>query len=163
MKQFLVAQGNAVFRECIAIVLEWSTELQALQAGSVEGARRALADPRNKVELAIVDIGSPNGTPSDWNPLELIEELRGSDPHLPVLALTTADWSLERRARALRAGANQVFDSSGALEELIDSVPRLVSGPVNGSQTRTATEVRRLLRNPGRCTLLTPTSEEYEA
>ena len=149
MKQVLVLEANAVFRECLAIVLEWSTELQALQAGSVEGARRALADPRNKVELAIVDIGSPNGNPSDGNPLELIEELRGSDPHLPVLALTTADWSLERRARALRAGANQVFDSSGAIEESIDSVRRLVRGPVSGSQTRTATEIRRLLRNSG--------------
>lgn len=149
MKQVLILEANAVFRECLAIVLEWSTELQALQAGSVEGARRALADPRNKVELAIVDIGSPNGNPSDGNPLELIEELRGSDPHLPVLALTTADWSLERRARALRAGANQVFDSSGAIEEIIDSVRRLVSGPVSGSQTRTATEIRRLLRNSG--------------
>ena len=149
MKQVLVLEANAVFRECLAIVLEWSTELQALQAGSVEGARRILADPRNKVELAIVDIGSPNGNPSDGNPLELIEELRGSDPHLPVLALTTADWSLERRARALRAGANQVFDSSGALEGIIDSVRRLVSGPVSGSQTRMATEVRRLLRNSG--------------
>jgi DNA-binding NarL/FixJ family response regulator len=154
MKQVLILEANAVFRECLAIVLEWSTELQALQAGSVEGARRALADPRNKVELAIVDIGSPNGTTSDGttsdgNPLELIEELRGSDPHLPVLALTTADWSLERRARALRAGANQVFDSSGAIEEIIDSVRRLVRGPVSGSQTRTATEIRRLLRNSG--------------
>jgi DNA-binding NarL/FixJ family response regulator len=149
MKQVLILEANAVFRECLAIVLEWSTELQALQAGSVEGARRALADPRNKVELAIVDIGSPNGNPSDGNPLELIEELRGSDPHLPVLALTTADWSLERRARALRAGANQVFDSSGAIEEIIDSVRRLVRGPVSGSQTRTATEIRRLLRNSG--------------
>jgi DNA-binding NarL/FixJ family response regulator len=107
-----------------------------------------LADPRNEVELAIVDVGSPNGTTSDGNPLELIEELRGSDPHLPVLALT-ADWSVERRARALRAGANQVFDSSGALEGIIDSVRRLVGGPVSGSQTRTATEVRRLLRNTG--------------
>jgi DNA-binding NarL/FixJ family response regulator len=148
MKQVLVLEANALFRECLAIVVEWSTELQALQAGSVEGARRALADPRNEVELAIVDIGSPNGNPSDGNPLELIEELRGSDPHLPVLALT-ADWSVERRARALRAGANQVFDSSGALEGIIDSVRRLVCGPLNGSQTRTATEVRRLLRNSG--------------
>jgi DNA-binding NarL/FixJ family response regulator len=144
MKQVLVLEANALFRECLAIVLEWSTELQALQAGSVEGARRALADPRNRVELAIVDIGSPNRNPSDGNPLELIEELRGSDPHLPVLALTTADRSVERRARALRAGANQVFDLSDALEGIIDSVHRLVSG----SQTRTATEVRRL-RNPG--------------
>src|SRR3712207_4512001 len=108
MKQVLILEANAVFRECLAIVLEWSTELQALQAGSVEGARRALADPRNKVELAIVDIGSPNGNPSDGNPLELIEELRGSDPHLPVLALTTADWSLERRARALRSEERRV-------------------------------------------------------
>jgi DNA-binding NarL/FixJ family response regulator len=149
MKQFLVLEANAVFRECLAVVLERSTGLQALQAGSVEGARRALAEPRNKVELAIVDIDSRNGNPSDGNPLEWIEELRGSDPHLPVLALTTADWSSERRARALRAGASQVVDSSGALEEIIDSARRLVGGPVSGSQAGTDTEIRRLLHNSG--------------
>ena len=155
MKQFLVVQADAVFRECLAIVLEWSTELQALQAGSVEGARRALADPRNKVQLAIVDIDSPNG-----NPLELIEELRGSDPHLPILALTTADWSVGRRARALRAGANQVFDSSGALEEIIDSVRRLVSGSqtTNGHRGMEIVAKSRMTYS-----LLTTTSEEYGA
>lgn len=149
MKQILVLEANAVFRECLVIVLEWSTGLQALQAGSVEGARRALAEPCNKVELAIVDIDSRNGNPSDGNPLELVEELRRSDPHLPVLALTTADWSFERRVRALRAGASQVVDSSGALEEIIDSARRLVGAPVSDSQTGTATEIRRLLCNSG--------------
>ncbi|MDP8944967.1 MAG: hypothetical protein M3N03_03405 [Actinomycetota bacterium] len=149
MKRFLVLEANAVFRECLVIVLEWSTGLQALQAWSVEGARRALAEPRNKVELAIVDIDSRNGNPSDGNPLGLVEELRRSDPHLPVLALTTADWSSERRVRALRAGASQVVDSSGALEEIIDSARRLVGAPVSDSQTGTATEIRRLLRNSG--------------
>jgi len=72
MKRFLVLEGNSVFRECLAFLLEWSAELEAVQAGSVEGARRALAAPRNEFELAIVNIDSLTENPSSGNPLELI-------------------------------------------------------------------------------------------
>jgi len=138
LKQVLVLEANAVFRECLAIVLEWSTELQALQAGSVEEARGALAAPRDRFELAIVNVDSRDG-----DPLGLIEEIRGADPDVPVLALT-AGRSLEGRAPALRAGANDVFlfYLRAPIEELMDSVRWLVGAP----QTPTAPVIRSLLR-----------------
>jgi DNA-binding NarL/FixJ family response regulator len=143
MKRCLLLEEHRLFREFLALLLEWGAELEAFQAGAVEEARRALAAPRNEIELAIVNIDSLTENPSSGNPLELIEELRRADPHLPVLALT-ASRSLERRAQALRAGATQVCDLSVSAEELVDSARLLVGAP----QTRTATEIRSLLRDP---------------
>jgi two-component system response regulator DesR len=139
MKRCLLLEEHRLFREFLALLLEWGAELEAFQAGAVEEARRALAAPRNEIELAIVNIDSLNGTP-----LELIEELRAADPDVPVLALT-AGRSLEGRARAMRAGANDVFYLRRPAKELVDSVRRLVGAP----QTKAADEIGDLLsRNP---------------
>jgi DNA-binding NarL/FixJ family response regulator len=138
MKQCLLLEKNSLFRESLALLLEWSAELEALPATSVEEARQVLGGPRNKIELAIVNVDSLNG-----NPIRLIEELRGADPDVPVLGLT-ADRSLEGRARALRAGANDVFYVRAPVEELVDSVRRLVGA----LQTTTADKTRSSLRNP---------------
>ena len=144
MKRCLLLEEHRLFREFLALLLEWSAELEAFQAGAVEEARRALAAPRNEIELAIVNIDSLTENPSSGNPLELIEELRRADPHLPVLALT-ASRSLEGRARAMRAGANDVFYLRRPAKELVDSVRRLVGAP----QTKAADEIGDLLsRNP---------------
>ncbi|HKH78148.1 MAG TPA: response regulator [Rubrobacteraceae bacterium] len=138
MKRFLLLEASALFRESLALLLEWSAELEALQAGSVEEARRALGGSRNKIELAIVNVDSLNS-----NAIELIEELRGADPDVPVLALT-ADRSLEGRVRALRVGANDTFYLRAPVEELVDAVRRLGGAP----QTTTADKIRSSLRNP---------------
>jgi DNA-binding NarL/FixJ family response regulator len=151
MKRILLFEEDALFREGLALLLEWTTEFEALQAGSVEEARRALAVPRNKIELAIVNVDSHNG-----NPLELIEELRGADPDVPVLALTIGR-SLEGSAWALRAGATDVFYLRAPVEELVDSARRLVGLP----------KPRRLTREEGCCEILRDvfvdlTTEEHE-
>jgi DNA-binding NarL/FixJ family response regulator len=138
MKQCLLLEKNSLFRESLALLLEWSAELEALPATSVEEARQVLGGPRNKIELAIVNVDSLSG-----KPIGLIEELRGADPDVSVLALT-GDRSLEVRARALRAGANDVFYLRAPAEELVDSVRQLVGSP----QITTADKIRSWLRNP---------------
>jgi len=138
MKQVLLLEENPLFRQGLALLLEWSLGLEALQAGSVEEARGALAAPRDRFELAIVNVDSRDG-----DPLGLIEEIRGVDPDVPVLALT-AGRSLEGRAPALRAGANDVFlfYLRAPIEELVESVRWLVGA----TQTPTAPVIRSLLR-----------------
>jgi DNA-binding NarL/FixJ family response regulator len=122
MKQCLLLEKNSLFREGLAVLLEWSAELEALQATSVEEAHQVLGGPRNKIELAIVNVDSLNG-----NLIGLIEELRRANPDVPVLALTGGQ-SLEVGARALQAGANDVFCLRAPVEELMDLVVRLVRG-----------------------------------
>jgi DNA-binding NarL/FixJ family response regulator len=57
----------------------------------------------------------------------LIENLREAAPDVPVLALTSAR-SLEQRARALRAGANEVITMDSSSDQIIDAAKRLLSG-----------------------------------
>jgi DNA-binding NarL/FixJ family response regulator len=120
MKRGLIVDDHNMFRQVLAIVLEQHTDLKEnLQAGSLAEARRVLADPHTKVDLAIVDLDLPEDA------TELIEDLR--KVCIPVMAFT-ADRSLERRAWALQAGAGDVFTPANSGEQIIDTVERLVGG-----------------------------------
>jgi DNA-binding NarL/FixJ family response regulator len=138
MKQVLLLEENPLFREGLALLLEWSLGLDPLRAGAGKEAGGAWPPPRDRFELAIVNVDSRDG-----DPLGLIEEIRGVDPDVPVLALT-ASRSLEGRAPALRAGANDVFlfYLRAPIEELVESVRWLVGA----TQTPTAPVIRSLLR-----------------
>jgi DNA-binding NarL/FixJ family response regulator len=143
MKRLLLVHDNNLFREALALLLEWHMGLNSVQAGSVAEVHRILGEPHHdEVCLAIVGIDLPNGDDA----IELIEELREGEPDCPVLALATAR-SLQRRTRALQAGAEEVLtvgepigepieELTGAVRRLAASAPsreqglgRLVSGP----------------------------------
>jgi len=57
----------------------------------------------------------------------LIKELRAAQPDLPVLAFTVGR-SVEVRARALQAGANQVLSTATSGEKIIRAAEVLVGG-----------------------------------
>ena len=95
MRRLLLVEDHALFREGLALLLEWSTGLDSVQAGSLAEARRILRDARDKPVCIVVDLDLPDG-----DGIELLEQLRG----LPALALA-ADRNLQRRAQALEAGA----------------------------------------------------------
>ena len=77
-----------------------------------------MSDTNDKPACVIVDFDLP-----DEDGIELLEQLRG----LPVLALTTGR-SLQRRARALEAGADEVLPVAQPAEKIVDAVRRLVGG-----------------------------------
>ena len=116
MKRLFLVVDHALFREGLAILLEWHTGLGSVQAGSLAEAQHILNDTKDKPACAIVDLDLPDG-----DGIELLEQLRG----LPVLALTT-NRALERRDRALDAGADEVLAVSESAEEIADAVRRLV-------------------------------------
>ena len=123
MKRLLLLEADALFREGLALLLEWNMGLGSVQIGSVAEASWALADPHGKVDLAILDIDLllNNGDATG-----LIEELRKVDPDVPVLAFTVSR-SLEQRARVLQAGANEVLSMASSVEEIVGAARRLVS------------------------------------
>ena len=155
MKRLLLVHDNALFREALALLLEWQTGLHSVHAGSVAEVRRILGEPHHEVCLAIVGIDLPNGDDA----IELIEELREGEPDCPVLALATAR-SLQRRTRALRAGAEEVLtvgepigepieELTGAVRRLAASAPsreqglgRLASDLVSGPPRRVDSRLR---------------------
>jgi len=123
MKRLLLVHDNTLFREALALLLEWQMGLDSVQAGSVAEARRILGDPQHdEVCLAMVDIDLP-----DADGIELIKELRELEPDCPVLALTTTR-SMQRHIQALQAEAEEVFTIGESIEELTGAVRRLVAG-----------------------------------
>jgi DNA-binding NarL/FixJ family response regulator len=119
MKRLLLVHGNPLFREVLALLLEWSIGLQSVQAESIAEARRILGGLRDEVGLAIVDIDLPGE-----DGIELIEELCKAETEITVLALTTGR-SLRRCTSALQAGAEKVLTLGTNIETLIDVIRRL--------------------------------------
>lgn len=115
----LVVAKHVVFRQALALVLEWSEGFRAAQAGSLLEAHRVLRDPDAEPDLAIVDLELPNSEGFD-----LINEIRDVWPQVPVLALTTSR-DPERAARAKEAGADEVLTGTTSGEDLIEEVRRL--------------------------------------
>ena len=118
VRWLLLVEDQALFREGLALLLKWHTGLSSVQAGSLAEAQRILSDTKDRPACAIVDLDLPDG-----DGIDLLEQLRG----LPMLALTTGR-SLERRARALEVGADEVLAKSESAERIADVVGRLVDG-----------------------------------
>jgi len=123
MKRLLLVDDNSLFREALALLLEWNMGLDSVQAESVAEARRILGDSHGEVGLAIIDIDLPDG-----DGIELIEELRETETDVPVLALATGRRL--QRIQALQAGAEEVLTVEEPIEELVGTVRRLLAGGV---------------------------------
>ena len=71
----LLVEDHLSFRQSLTFLLGREPDLAVVgEAGSVAGARRALADLAD-VDVALVDLALPDGDGAD-----LIRELRGADP-----------------------------------------------------------------------------------
>ena len=118
MRWLLLVEDHALFREGLALLLKWRTGLDNVQSGSIAEAQRVLGDAKEEPVCAVVDLELPDG-----DGIELLERLRG----LPVVALV-GDRSLERRIRALEAGADEVLHKGESSERIENAVEQLVGG-----------------------------------
>jgi two-component system, NarL family, response regulator DesR len=121
MKRVLLVDKYNLFRQVLALVLKWNTDLkQSVEAESGAQARRVLDNSSHKPDLAIVDLDLANG-----EGFELIEELRMAAPDVPVLGITLRP-DAERRKRALRAGAGEVLTMAASPWQIVEVAKRLV-------------------------------------
>jgi two-component system response regulator DevR len=119
----LLVVNHVVFRQALALVLEWHADLKTIHAGSLAEARRVLRTPdAERPDLAVVDLELP-----DDDGFELIGEICEEWPHARMLALTTSQDS-RRHARAIEAGADEVLTMPISGEELLEGVRRLGNG-----------------------------------
>jgi DNA-binding NarL/FixJ family response regulator len=119
----LLVDDHASTREPLAFMLEQEPDLTVVaQAGSVAEARRAIGAADASVDVAVVDLGLPDGSGE-----ELIPVLRAAYPRAAALVLTYFS-DRERLARAVEAGASGVLHKSASVEEVIEAVRRLHSG-----------------------------------
>jgi DNA-binding NarL/FixJ family response regulator len=121
MKRVLLVDKNKVYRQVLALVLKWNTELkESAEADSLTQARRLLGNSKGKPDLAIVNLDTANA-----DGFELMKELRMSAPEVPVLAITLGR-DVDQRDRALRAGAGEVLTMDVSPKEIVDTARRLV-------------------------------------
>jgi DNA-binding response OmpR family regulator len=116
MERLLLVEQNRLFREGLALLLQWETGLSSVYAGSLTEARCVLEDANQMPVCVIVDLDLPDGDGT-----ELLKQLDG----VPVLALIKGG-SLERRAQALDSGADEVVNTKGLVEEIVAAVERLI-------------------------------------
>jgi PAS domain S-box-containing protein len=144
----LLVEDHAAVREAVAASFEREAGFEVVgQAGSLGAARRLLAEGI-PVDVAVVDLGLPDGHGGD-----LIEDLRAANPEAQALVLSV---SLDRAetARAVQSGAASVLQKTAHLDEVVEAVERLRAGET----LMPLEEVVELLRFAG-----TKKDEEYEA
>jgi DNA-binding NarL/FixJ family response regulator len=147
--QILLVEDHATLREALASTFDGEGGFEVVgQAGSLEEARRMLEKAEQPIDVALIDLGLPDGYCAD-----LIKDLREADPHAQALVLSA---SLDRAeiARAVERGAAGVINKTAHLDEVVDSVRRLRAG----ENLLPLEEVVGLLRFAG-----TRREEEYEA
>jgi DNA-binding NarL/FixJ family response regulator len=121
--RILLVDDHASTREPLAYMLEQEPDLTVVaQAGSLAEARQALAEVGAEVDVAVVDLGLPDGSGE-----ELIGGLRAANPRAVALVLTYFS-DQERLARAVQAGASGVLHKSASVTEVMDAVRQLDAG-----------------------------------
>src|SRR5829696_9279363 len=115
MEGLLVVEHNRLFREGLALLLEWRTGLSSVHAESLAEAKGILEEANQKPACIIVDLDLPDGEGN-----ELLKELDG----IPMLALIKGR-SLQRRAEAIGLGADEVL-RTGSVEKIAAAVKRLI-------------------------------------
>jgi DNA-binding NarL/FixJ family response regulator len=113
----LVVEHNRLFREGLALLLEWRTGLSSVQAGSLAEAMGVLEEANHKKPACIiVDLDLPDGEGT-----EVLKELDG----LPVLALI-GSRNLQRQAEVMALGADEVLLTRGSAAKMAAAVERLI-------------------------------------
>lgn len=123
MIRLLLVDDHVSLRQALAFVLDRQADMSvAAQAGTLAEARAALERLGDGVDLALLDLGLPDGFGT-----ELIPDLRAANPRAPVLLLT-AFSEKGYLAQAIEAGASSVLDKAADLEEIVDAARRLYAG-----------------------------------
>lgn len=123
MIRILLVDDHAATREPLAFMLDQEPDLEVVaQAGSLAEARQVLDDSGSSVDLALVDLGLPDGSGE-----ELIPELRQVNPDALALVLTYFSEP-ERLARAVTAGASGILHKSAPVGDVVDAARRLHAG-----------------------------------
>jgi len=93
-------------------------------------------------DLLVLDIALPDGSGVD-----LIEQLKVSTPHLPILVLSMHDESFYAE-RVLRAGARGYITKSQASESVIEAIRKIIGGQLYLSEKTASRMLARLVGTP---------------
>jgi len=121
MVRVLIADDHAVVRRGLVQILEEVSDLVA--AGEASNGREVLQAVRTgDYDVLLLDVGMPGG-----GGLEVLRQLQGLSPELPVLILSI--YPEEQYAtRMLKAGAAGYLTKESAPDELVAAIRRVARG-----------------------------------
>ena len=118
MERLLLVEHNLLFRDGLALLLEWRTGLSSDRAGSLAEARAILEEAEQLPACVVVDLDLP-----EEEGQRVLEELDG----VPVVALI-GGRNLRRQTEAMGLGAEEVLIKMEAPERIASAVERFI-GP----------------------------------
>jgi DNA-binding NarL/FixJ family response regulator len=137
-----VVDDHPIVRQGLALMINQEADLAI--CGEAENAQSALAAITALMpEIVIVDISmsGPDG-------LDLLKDLRGRYPALPVLILSMHDETVYAE-RALRAGANGYIMKQEATEKVLDALRRILGGEIYVSDRISKKLLQHYVRGSG--------------
>ena len=121
MIRILIADDHAILRRGLKEILV--RELESVKCGEAENTQQVLSEVQSHDwDLLILDVMMPGRSG-----LDILKDLQGLRPKLPVLVLSTYPESLLGK-RALKAGASGYMNKECAPEDLVKAVRRLLAG-----------------------------------
>jgi DNA-binding NarL/FixJ family response regulator len=122
-KAVLVVDDHPLMRQGLAMLINQQQDLQVCgEAEEAVAAMQAVAQMRPDIMILDISLSGPDG-------LELLKNIRATDPELPVLVLSMHDEAIYAE-RALRARANGYIMKQEATEKVLVAVRRILNGEV---------------------------------
>src|ERR1700719_4196272 len=122
-KAVLVVDDHPLMRQGLAMLINQQQDLQVCgEAEEAVAAMQAVAQMRPDIMILDISLSGPDG-------LELLKNIRATDPELPVLVLSMHDEAIYAE-RALRARANGYIMKQEATEKVLVAVRRILGGDI---------------------------------
>jgi DNA-binding NarL/FixJ family response regulator len=122
-KTVLVVDDHPLMRQGLALLINQQQDMQVCgEAEEAQAAMQAIAHLRPDIMILDISLSGPDG-------IELLKNIRATDPDLPVLVLSMHDEAIYAE-RALRARANGYIMKQEATEKVLVAVRRILSGEV---------------------------------
>ena len=135
LKRILLAEDDVSMRRALTHVLE-SDGYQVVPANTaVEAAAQFWARPP---DLALLDLNAV--AQDEW---WAVDEICAADPVLPIILIVRG--SVERRERAMRLGADALFEQPFDFPILLDTIARFMAQPGGARVARMSRKPSALL------------------
>ncbi len=122
-KAVLVVDDHPLMRQGLALLINQQQDMRVCgEAEEAHAAMIAISQLRPDIVILDISLNGPDG-------LDLLKNLRVTDPDLPVLILSMHDEAIYAE-RALRARANGYIMKQEATEKVLIAVRRILNGEV---------------------------------
>ena len=122
-KTVLVVDDHPLMRQGLALLINQQQDMQVCgEAEEAQAAMQAIAHLHPDIMILDISLTGPDG-------LELLKNIRTTNPDLPVLILSMHDEAIYAE-RALRARANGYIMKQEATEKVLVAVRRILNGEI---------------------------------